>query len=652
VSVAPNHRVIIIDDNPDIHADFEKILAPRKPESARLEDLELKLLGKTAAQSQTGGYELAFAHQGQEGFEKIREANAAGKPFFVAFVDMRMPPGWDGLKTIEEIRKVDNDISIVVCTAYTDHSWEKIAEQVRSLDKLLILKKPFDPVEVQSMAQSLSERWGLLKQAKLRTDELEQLVTVRTQELEAERAKDKLRMEELEVIVAERTAELRNLAMNDKLTGLPNRVQFYDRLLSAISRAQREPGYQYAVMFIDFDRFKVINDSLGHDAGDRLLTSISERLQLVVTSPALVARASTPLALAARLGGDEFCILLEGFADESVVLDTANRALQVLARPYDLGGRQVSSSASIGITLSRFGYRNAETVLRDADTAMYAAKARGRGSVMVFDAAMHERAMRRLVLENDLRHAIDREELAVWYQPIVSLENRRPVGMEALLRWKHPVHGMISPIDFIPLAEETGLIVPIGEWVMEQAALQVAHFPDLNYVSVNVARRQLVDPAFLASAENVFRRHPAVAGRIVLEVTESALIDDTELARQAINTLRKTGLKVYLDDFGTGLSSLGSLRQFELDGIKMDWSFLDHGVFTRRTAAVIHSTMMLARNLDMDLVAEGVEALEQVAMLQSLQCSSAQGYLFSKPVPLHDLPSCLGGMIPPMKAVA
>lgn len=631
-----NSRILVIDDNMDIHADFRKILANKSATPHALDALEQMMLGVSAAADAEAGFELTHAHQGEEGFKLFHQAKEQGRPFFAAFVDMRMPPGWDGLQTIREIRKVDGDATIVVCTAYSDHSWEQIADEVKQLDKLLILKKPFDPVELQSMARSLSERWALLKQSQIRTVELQNLVAVRTKELEVERAKDKLRMQELEVIVAQRTSELRTQAMNDKLTGLPNRVQFYDRLLTAIATQQKDSTRQYAVMFIDFDRFKVVNDSLGHEYGDRLLKSIAERLSLAVSSPDLVARSSSPLALAARLGGDEFCILMEGFANEQEVLCTAERVLSVLARPYDLNGHQVTSTASIGITFSRAGYRHAEDVLRDADTAMYSAKSLGRGKAVVFDHSMHERAMRRLVLENDLRHAIDRGELSVWYQPIVSLNTRKVLGAEALLRWQHPKHGMITPADFIPLAEETGLIVPIGAWVFEQAAIQLERLPSLQYISVNVSHHQLGDPDFIKPIREILSRRGVNPLRLIAEITETALTSDPASAHRSIKQLRDCGMRVFLDDFGTGYSSLGSLRRFSVDGIKLDRSFLDESVFTRRSAAVIHSAIMLAMDLEIELIAEGVESIEQVAMLQALACDRAQGYLFSRPVPVSD----------------
>ncbi len=641
-----SNRILIIDDNPQIHADFRKILMPAGASTTALDELERQVLGTVTAAPASLNLDLAYASQGEEGYQLFARAKEEGRPFFVAFVDMRMPPGWDGLRTIQEIRKIDSDATIVICTAYADHSWDHITAQIKSLDKILILKKPFDPVEAQAMAVSLQERWDLLQQSRIQTAELEKLVALRTSELEIERSKDKLRMEELEGIVAARTVELRKQALNDRLTGLPNRLQFYDHLLAAIAASQQNPRHQYAVMFIDFDRFKVFNDSLGHVFGDALLCAISERLQKIVGAPNYLARSSSPMALAARLGGDEFCILMQGFEDESVVLETAQKVLSGLSRPYELSGHHVTSTASVGVTFSRFGYRNAEDILRDADTAMYAAKAQGRGVFTVFDQSMHERAMRQLVLENDLRHAIDRGELSVWYQPIVELETRTPIAAEALLRWRHPGLGMISPVDFIPLAEETGLINPIGNWVFEQVCRQLHDAPGLQYISFNVSPRQIARTDFFDAFAATIARTGVQPSRLVAEITETLLTCDPIKAEASIQTLRQAGLRVFLDDFGAGHSALGSLRQFTLDGIKLDRSFLDEHVFTRRTASVIHSVITLARDLDIAMVAEGLESLEQVAMMQALSCDTAQGYLFSKPVPAGELTELLEMMNP------
>ncbi|MFT3786872.1 MAG: diguanylate cyclase [Tepidisphaeraceae bacterium] len=542
-----NRRVLIIDDNPDIHRDFDKILTPAARTDA-LDALEALVLGNAngtgAAATDDDTFEIDHAHQGEEGFAKIRAAHAEGRPYLAAFVDMRMPPGWDGLRTIRAIREIDADISLVICTAYSDHSWDKISAEVKALDKLLVLKKPFDPIEAKSICRALRERYHLLQRARLRTTELESLVSTRTRELEAEREKDKVRLGELEQIVEQRTADLRRMAMHDELTGLPNRVLFYERLLRAIDRTRQWPGHNYAVLYLDFDRFKVINDSLGHVAGDQLLMSISRRISAVLDLIGVSQEDVRPLA--ARLGGDEFCVLLEGYESDRHVYEVANSLLDALATPYTLVGREMKSTASVGVTLSTFGYGNAEDVLRDADTAMYCAKLEGRGRFVVFNRSMHDAAMRRLILESDLHFAVERNELQLLFQPIVSLKTGEVTGAESLLRWQHPKQGMVSPADFIPLAEETNDIIDIGAWVIGEASRQMASWltgptrVDVPYLSVNVSRRQLSDPDLMAKFDDAIRQSKIDPSRLAIELTETTLFQDADSGGSNAQTIPRT----------------------------------------------------------------------------------------------------------------
>jgi diguanylate cyclase (GGDEF)-like protein len=638
-----NNRVLVIDDCLDIHEDFKSILASKSTTSSVLDSFEKNLLGsaQTAAPSQAAGFELVHAYQGEEGVRMLAEANASGLPFVAVFVDMRMPPGWDGLKTIREIRRQDKETSLVVCTAYSDHALQDIASDVGDLDKLLVLKKPFDTVEVLSIAQSLRERWALLQRSQLRMNELEDLVGERTAQLQAERAKDKLRLEELEEIVQKRTAELRKIAHFDKLTTLPNRAMFYDRLQTAVQRGKMEPARQFSLMFIDFDRFKVINDSLGHEYGDKLLIEIGRRLRQATQSSEFVAE-NEENCIAARLGGDEFCVLIDSMQHEDDVCRFARRLLDQLSVPYHLGGHEIVSTASIGITFSSLGYQSCEDMMRDADIAMYRAKMQGKAQFVVFDPTMHQQAVHRMVMEIDLRSAIARNELCLQYQPIISLHTGEIAGAEALVRWKHPKRGMILPADFIPVAEETGEIQALGDWVIERACTLVLEWKNNpkfrpRYVSVNVSSTQISSPGFADRFKAIIQKTGADASRLVLEVTESGLMRDAETADAVLRALRETGAKVYVDDFGTGQSTLGMLRRFPVDGLKLDRSFLDKQVVSRRSAAVVHAVVTLARDMDIQLIAEGVELLEQVAMLQTLGCTEAQGYFFSEPVDLSRL---------------
>jgi len=431
--------------------------------------------------------------------------------------------------------------------------------------------------------------------------------------------------------------------MTDNLTGLPNRIQFFDHLLKAIDMSHAQEPTSFAVMYLDFDRFKAINDNLGHGIGDKYLKAISTRIDSICTDQELFKDYPDAQVLAARLGGDEFCVLIQGVQDKQRVIQAAKQIHEIAGEPSIIEGNAVQSSASIGMTFSDIGYQLAEEVLRDADTAMYVAKSAGGAGSIVFEHAMHNTMKRRATLENDLRNAVSRLQMELWFQPIVSLSSNNAVAAEGLIRWRHPELGLISPMDFIPLAEETGQISELGIWVFEEVCRQLQRFPDLKYMSFNVSRCQISDPGFLDQIDQVLERYTVDRRRLVAEITETALARSSSTASDSIDQLRERGIRVFLDDFGSGYSSLSSLRHFHLDGLKLDRSFLDQSVFSRRTAAVIDSMFTLANDLNVDLIIEGVESLEQVVMLQALQCEYAQGYLFSHPVPLELLEQALLG---------
>lgn len=416
-------------------------------------------------------------------------------------------------------------------------------------------------------------------------------------------------------------------ALHDALSGLPNRAFFMSLLDRAIKRMQRHPTYMFAVLFVDLDRFKLVNDSLGHGVGDQLLVGVAARLHGCLR----------PGDVVARLGGDEFTILLEDIRDASDATRVAERIQVALAEPFVLEGHEVFTSASIGIALSNAGHRRPEYFLRDADTAMYRAKWRGKARYEMFDEAMHQRAVVQLRLETDLRRAIERREFRLRYQPIVSLDSGAVTGFEALVRWEHAERGLVVPAEFIPLAEETGLIIPIGQWVMETACRQAKtwieqfpEFPDLS-ISVNLSATHFRQPNLVAEVLEVLRRTGLPARNLRLEITENVLMGEPESHVRAIRELRRNGIQVQIDDFGTGYSSLSYLQRFSVDTLKIDRSFLaeegEGGGWD-----IVETIITLARDLGVNVIAEGVETAEQTSRLRALRCEHAQGFLFREPV--------------------
>jgi diguanylate cyclase (GGDEF)-like protein/PAS domain S-box-containing protein len=420
----------------------------------------------------------------------------------------------------------------------------------------------------------------------------------------------------------------------DILTGLPNRVLFMDRLSRSFERARRGRGKSFALIFLDLDSFKLVNDSLGHLVGDQLLVAIAGRLEITVRATDTIARFGRNHTVA-RLGGDEFTILLEDITNTVDVTRVAERIAKELGEPFVVGGQELFPTASIGIAMYNQNYQNPEEILRDADTAMYSAKALGKGRYEIFDATMRDKTIARLQLETELRRGIERKEFEVYYQVLVSLETGRIWGFEALVRWNHTTRGMISPKEFIPVAEETGLIVPIGQWVLktacQQARIWQAHFeidPPL-LISVNLSARHFLQPDLIQQCKAVLDETQLTHSSLNLEVTESAMMPDPESAIDLMGQLKALGIKLAMDDFGTGYSSLSYLHRFPLDSLKIDRSFVSRLLDDDE---IVRAIITLGRNLGLKVVAEGVETIEQIAILRQLGCEFAQGYYFSVPV--------------------
>lgn len=415
-------------------------------------------------------------------------------------------------------------------------------------------------------------------------------------------------------------------ALYDSLTGLPNRATLMERLRLVGTFAQRKPDYLFSVLFIDLDRFKMINDSLGHAIGDLLLSEIASRLSICLR----------PDDTIARLGGDEFVILLEDVKSHENVVAIAERILHELSLPFSLEGREIFTSGSLGITFSTNGLNHPEDLLRDAGLAMYRAKTQGRGRYELFHPRMHTSAVALLEMETDLRRAVERQELRLHYQPIVSLRTNRLVGFEALIRWQHPQQGLVSPLKFVPIAEETGLIAPIGSWILQEACIQMRkwqkQFPDWQPLTVNVNLSGKQFTPYLVEQIHQILQDTGLEGQYLkLEITESVLMGSAESAITTLTQLKQLGIQLAIDDFGTGYSSLSYLHRFPIDTLKVDRSFINKVDVDGEQLAIVRTIITLAWNLGMEVVAEGVETYKQLAQLRSLRCEYAQGYLFSKP---------------------
>jgi diguanylate cyclase (GGDEF)-like protein len=596
------HRVLTIDDNPTIHADYRKILI--RAEDTQMSAAEAALFGEPQPVTERPTFEVHSALQGREGVELARQALAEGRPYSVAFVDMRMPPGWDGLETIENLWKVDPDIQVVVCSAYTDYDWLELLSRLGHSDKLIVIKKPFEPIEILQAASALSRKWQNARALKRQVETLELAVTDRTQGLEAA------------------NRQLRQLASHDVLTGLPNRLLLDDRISQAIAQASRH-SHEFAILVIDLDRFKLINDSLGHQAGDDLLREVGQRLRTTVRE----------IDTIARLGSDEFVILLDGPASKAEALEVGRRVIQAIESPMRLLGIDVHITPSVGVTLYPGDGASADMLLAHADAAMYSAKERGRNNVQCYAEGMSTITQGRVQFESALHEALRLGQFELHYQPKVETSSGRINSAEALIRWRHPERGLVSPAEFIPIAEDCGLIDAIGEWVLFEACRQAKAWQGDGLrplrVAVNVAPSQFR----LTDLAEQIRRALEVSGLapelLEIELTETAVMSDAEESIQRLEAISRMGVLVSIDDFGTGYSSMSYLRRFPIDKLKIDRCFIEHVTQRPEDASIVRAIISLAHGLHLKVIAEGVETAEQLRLLADLGCDQYQGFYFS-----------------------
>ncbi|MEH2266288.1 two-component system response regulator [Nostoc sp.] len=534
-----------------------------------------------------------------------------------------MMPEVDGYEICQTFKawELTADIPVIFISALDDVFDKVKAFKVGGVD---YITKPFEFQEVLVRVQNqLALRSARLEILKLNV-ELEHRVKERTGELEKTLQKLQQEINSRQKL----QSQLLDIALHDSLTGLPNRVLFIRRLENALNRAKQESSYQFALLFLDCDRFKVINDSLGHLVGDELLIAIARRLQACLI----------PIDTIARLGGDEFGILLENITDINIAIQVAEQILQQLSLAFNLSRYEVFMNASIGISWGNKDYDRPEYLLRDADTAMYRAKAQGRGKYHVFNPAMHREAIQLLELENDLRRAVERQEFLVYYQPIVSLNTGRISGFEALVRWQHPTRGLVSPIEFIPVAEETGLINAINSWVLQSACHQLSIWqhhpvtPEPLTMSVNLSARLFSQPNLVEQIDRMIYENKVNPAYLELEITESVIMENTNAIKIILQQLKHRKIKLIMDDFGTGYSSLSYLHSFPFNALKIDKSFVKRMQDNQENMGLVPAMIGIANSMGMNAIAEGVETQEQLAQLRSLNCNFAQGYLFSQPI--------------------
>jgi diguanylate cyclase (GGDEF)-like protein len=602
-----NRRVLVIDDNPAIHEDFRKILDPEPDSSDALAAMELALLGEPVTTTSRPRFEVHSAMQGQEGVGLVQQARAIGRPYAMAFVDMRMPPGWDGLETIQRLWAEDPDVQIVICSAHADYDWADVVATLGHADKLLVVKKPFEPIEVSQCASALTRKWHNEQILRRQVEVLEQVVTTRTEGLEAA------------------NRQLRHLATHDSLTGLPNRVLLDDRLSQAIARADRDKR-PFAVMLLDLDRFKLVNDSFGHRAGDALLKEVAHRLVGSMRSGDTVA----------RLGGDEFVLILSDASDHEVLDQVARRIVTALEPPVMISDVAIHASSSIGIAIYPRDGGSEETIVAHADSAMYCAKQRGRGQVQYFEPGMAGVMQDKVRLESELHEALATNQLELHYQPKVDTATGAVHGAEALIRWRHPVRGMVPPSEFIPLAEECGFISAIGDWVIHEAcrqarAWQLAGLPSLR-IAVNVSPSQFRGGNLAHLVASALQKADLDPRFLEIELTETAVMTNPEESIPILETLSRMGVLVSVDDFGTGYSSMSYLRRLPIDKLKIDRSFINEVMSRPDDASIVRAIISLAHSLRLKVVAEGVETSEQLGFLQALGCDQYQGFHFSAAV--------------------
>jgi diguanylate cyclase len=597
----PAIRVLVVDDEAEVREAYRQILCDHEVnlEMTGFHQLRSRLFKKNASDSQrqrvrTTTFEPVFCDQATQAVAAIKEGLARNEPFALVFLDMRMPPGPDGVWAATQIRELDPAVEIVICTAYSDADPGEIGGYVPPEDKLSYLQKPFHPHEIRQMTIALASKWR-----------------------------------------AER--RIVRLAYFDTLTGLPNREQSHNRLVGALQAAKDKGGY-LAVLYLDLDNFKRVNDTLGHAVGDELLCVVADRLRssLRYGADAAPDGVKTRPGDIARLGGDEFMVLLPSLRTTVDAGGVAERLILALREPIQLASNSLVVTPSVGIAIYPQDGTDAETLLRNADLAMYFAKRRSPGTFAFFDVSMNATALHRFTIEKQLRGALERKEFSLQYQPQFDVRTGSISGVEALLRWTNDELGAVSPTEFIPVAEETGLILAIGRWALSAACQQAQAWRSeglpVQRMAVNVSGRQFALAEYPNEVAAILKETGLEPAVLELEITESVVMADEAWAEKAINQLKALGISLAIDDFGTGYSSFGRLRHFAVDRLKIDRSFVTSITEGSDDRAIAAAIIAMSRSLHINVTAEGVENFPQLAFLQEQDCQDAQGFLLSRPL--------------------
>ncbi|AMZ74633.1 MULTISPECIES: putative bifunctional diguanylate cyclase/phosphodiesterase [Pseudomonas] len=601
MSVPANRRILVVDDTPAIHQDFRKILSPSAGSDDSLDDTESLLFG--TPQVSRLQFQIDSAYQGEEALELVKRAQAEGQPYALVFADMRMPPGWDGLQTIERLWEADPRLQIALCTAFSDYSWETMSERIEFDDQLLILKKPFDTLEIRQMASAMTWKWQLAQDAARKMRSLERTIEERVQEL----------------------LKVSHLLQYDVLTELPNSMLLGDRLTQAMAQCRRHDR-QLAVMFIGLDRFKRINNALGHPVGDEMLKRVARALATVVRESDSVF----------RYGSDEFVVVLGDIVDPQQTKGVADKLLAAISSPQPIDGHDLTVTASLGISVYPSDGFDAVALIKKAETAMRNVKETGPNDYRFFTEDMNRRARQQQTIESGLRLGLQRKEFVLHYQPKLDLKSGKVVGVEALVRWNRPDHGLVYPSDFIPVAEDSGLIVPLSQWVLQEACQQACRWQAQGmrplYLSVNVSAIDFRQRGFVEGIARTLKETGLAPTQLELEITESVLMQNVDTTVAILKAIKQLGIRLAIDDFGTGYSSLSYLQKFPVDVLKIDQSFVGDLSIDSNDAKLVSTIISLGKSLNLHIIAEGVETLEQLEFLKKHHCEEVQGYYFSKAV--------------------